>query len=346
MGGKCVKSKHRKMKKFAIIAIAILCSGINGFSQETNAFKPSGKPTFKIFTNFHSTIMDGETKNQFELNRAYIGYGYKFSEKWSGDILFDVGNPDDGGDFELTAFVKNAYLKYQNNGLTVNFGLIGTKSMKFQEKAWGYRYVARAFQDYYKMGPTADLGISAEYKFSDFVSADIILVNGEGYKKLESDSIFSAGLGVTLSPADGFKVRAYYETATGESDYIDEDGNSVNLVRNSTVALAGVYSNDHFSLGAEYAGQSNNKKTEGRDLSGFAAYGTVNVKSSKIFARYDFMSSKDDWNTSRDGSRYVIGAEFNPVKGVKIAPNFQNFSPSAQGVESVSYVYVNCEIKF
>ncbi len=327
------------MKKFAIIAIAILCIGINGFSQESKEFKPSGKPTFRIFTNFHSTIMDGETKNEFELNRAYLGYGYKFSEKWSGDLVFDVGNPDDGGDFEMTAFVKNAYLKYQNNGWTINFGLIGTTAFKFQEKAWGYRYVAKAFQDYYKMGSSADLGISAAYKFSDIVSADLILVNGEGYKNLESDSIFSVGAGVTLTPVDGFSLRAYYETATGESE-------ALNLARHSTLAFGGLYSNDKFSLGAEYAGQTNNKKTEGRDLSGFAAYGTVNVKSSKIFARYDFMSSNNDWNTSRDGSRIVLGAEFNPVKGIKFSPNFQNFSPSADGVESVSYVYVNCEIKF
>jgi len=333
------------MKKIAIIALTVLCFGINGFSQESGEFKPSGKPTFKIFTNFHSTIMDGETKSEFELNRAYLGYGYKFSEKWSGDLVFDVGNPNDGGDLQMTAYVKNAYLKYQNNGWTVNFGLIGTTAFNFQEKAWGYRYVAKAFQDYYKMGSSADLGISAAYKFSDFVSADLILVNGEGYKKLESDSIFSIGAGVTLKPVDGLSFRAYYETATGESNYIS-GGTPVNLARHSTIAFGGLYSNDKFSLGAEYAGQTNNKKTEGRDLSGFATYATVNVKSSKIFARYDFMSSKNDWNTKSDGSIFILGAEFNPVKGIKIAPNFQNFSPSADGVDGVSYVYVNCEIKF
>ncbi|MCW3788541.1 hypothetical protein [Plebeiibacterium sediminum] len=333
------------MKKFAIIAFAILCIGMTGFAQETKEFKPSGKPTFRIFTNFHSTIMDGETKNEFELNRAYLGYGYKFSEKWSGDLVFDVGNPEDGGKLEMTAYVKNAYLRYKSNGWTINFGLIGTTAFKFQETAWGYRYVAKAFQDQNKMGSSADLGISAAYKFSDILSADLILVNGEGYKNLESDSIFSVGLGLTLKPTDGFSLRAYYETATGESNYVD-GATTVDLARHSTLAFAGRYSNDHFSIAAEYAGQTNNRKREGRDLSGFAAYGTVNVKSSKIFARYDNMTSNDDWNTSADGSRIVLGAEFNPVKGIKIAPNFQNFSPKADGVESVSYVYVNCEIKF
>ncbi len=334
------------MKKFTIIALAILSFGMNGFSQESTAFKPSGKPTFRIFTNFHSTIMDGETKNEFELNRAYLGYGYNFSEKWSGNLVFDVGNPEDGGKLEMTAYVKNAYLRYKSNGWTINFGLIGTTAFKFQEKAWGYRYVAKAFQDQNKMGSSADLGISAAYKFSDMLSADLILVNGEGYKNLESDSIFSVGLGLTLQPIDGFSLRAYYETATGETSYVDQNNNAVNLASHSTLAFAGKYSNDKFSIAAEYAGQTNNKKREGRDLNGFAAYGTVNVKSSKIFARYDHMTSNDDWNTSRDGSTIILGAEFNPVKGIKIAPNFQNFSPSADGVESVSYVYVNCEIKF
>ncbi len=334
------------MKKFTIVALVMLSISISGFSQEKAEFKASGKPTFKIFTNFHSTIMDGETKNEFELNRAYFGYGYNFSEKWSGNLVFDVGNPEDGGKLEMTAYVKNAYLRYKNNGWTLNFGLIGTTAFKFQEKAWGYRYVAKAFQDQNKMGSSADLGISAAYKFSNMLSADLILVNGEGYKNLESDSIFSVGLGLTLKPVEGFSLRAYYETATGETSYIDSEGDPVHLANHSTLAFAGKYSNDKFSIGAEYAGQTNNKKNDGRDLSGFAAYMTVNVKSSKLFARYDYMSSNNDWNTSRDGTRFIVGAEFNPVKGIKVAPNFQNFAPSADGVEGVSYVYVNCEIKF
>lgn len=41
----------------------------------------------------------------------------------------------------------------------------------------------KSFQDEYKFGSSADLGVSVAYKFNKVVSADVIVANGEGYKK-------------------------------------------------------------------------------------------------------------------------------------------------------------------
>ncbi len=324
------------MKKLLIVVMAFLGCGIIGFSQEKSEFEPHGKPTFKIFTNYHSTFTDGDSYSQFELNRAYFGYGYSFSENWSGKLVFDVGNPK-AGDHQMAAYVKNAYMTYKSNGWTLNFGLIGTTSFKTQEKAWGYRYIEKSFQDLNKYTSSADLGISAAYKFNDILSADVAVINGEGYKKVEADSIFNVGIGATLKPAEGLELRAYYETTTKEDAV---------YAHQNTLALFAGYSLDKFSIGAEYASQQNHKKMEGADMSGYAVYGTYKVGSSKLFARFDNENSDNDWNTKVDGTRVILGAEFNPVKGIKIAPNYKNFNPKADGARSINYFYVNCEIKF
>lgn len=334
------------MKKLLIVAMAVIGFNMTSLAQDEAGFKASGKPTFKIFSNYHSTISDGEAFNEFEITRAYLGYQHTFSPNWSGKLILDVGNPDDGGDFEMTAYVKNALMSYKKDALAVNFGLISTTAFKVQEKFWGYRYLLKSFQDNYKYGSSADLGVSAAYKFSEVISADLIVVNGEGYKELESDSIFSVGVGVTLKPLKGLTLRGYYESATGESDYMDDDGDDVSLVKHNTLALFLGYAGDKLSVAAEYNKQNNNKKSEGNDLTGYSFYSTYKLNSSKLFARYDILESKNDWNLSKDGNLFVLGAEFNPVKGIKITPNYRYYSPADSDAAVINYMYVNCEIKF
>ena len=80
------------MKKLTTLLVALLIvSGV--YAQETNKFKPSGKPFVKVFTNFHSTFEDGQSHQAFEIQRAYLGYGFKMNENFSGKVTLDVGNP-------------------------------------------------------------------------------------------------------------------------------------------------------------------------------------------------------------------------------------------------------------
>ena len=73
----------------------------------------------------------------------------------------------------------------------------------------GYE-LERSYLGYeYKFGSSADLGLSAAYEFADWISADAIIVNGEGYKKIQSNEGLSYGLGVTLTPVSGLQVRLY-----------------------------------------------------------------------------------------------------------------------------------------
>ncbi|MDB4335035.1 porin [bacterium] len=326
-----------KLRNLVIIALVFLGSSTLAFSQEKEEFKASGKPTFKIFSNYHNTFSGGESHSVFELTRAYLGYGHQFSENWSGKIVYDVGNPKDGGGLEYTAYVKNALMAYKNEGLTVKFGLIGTNAFSTQEKFWGNRYMLKSFQDEYKFSSSADFGISAAYKFNSFISADLIVINGEGYKKMEADSIYNVGVGVTLKPIKGLIARAYLETTTKEEGAIK---------RQNTVSLFLGYNSEKLSVGADYNMQTNHKKADGVDWSGLSAYAAYQFSSVKAFARLDHLDSDGGWNAGRDGNLIVLGAEFNPVKGIKITPNFRSFTADVSGAEAVSYAYINCEIKF
>lgn len=123
--------------------------------------------------------------------------------------VLDFGQSKDVNDHQRIGYVKNAQITWKQNGWTLNAGLITTTQFKVQEDFWGKRYVMKSFQDEYKFGSSADLGVSVAYKFNKVVSADVIVANGEGYKKVQVKDGLQYGAGVTLTPVEGLTVRAY-----------------------------------------------------------------------------------------------------------------------------------------
>ena len=170
------------MKTKSIIAgMMLACIGITAQAQDTKTEEPKGKAIVQVFGNFHSGFGVENDDRGFELERSYLGYEYKMGNGLSVKGVMDIGKSNDVSDYQRIAYIKNAMVSWRTGNLTLNGGLISTTQFNFQEKFWGYRYIMKSFQDQYKFGNSADLGISLAYKFADWLSADAIIVNGEGY---------------------------------------------------------------------------------------------------------------------------------------------------------------------
>jgi len=104
------------IKVKALLICLLLVSGAM-FAQDNAEFIPSGKPFARIYTNFNYKYSGGEGSPAFQIKRAYLGYSYDFSPNFSAKINIDVDNPVNDSKLEMTAFLKNAYLQYQKNGL-------------------------------------------------------------------------------------------------------------------------------------------------------------------------------------------------------------------------------------
>lgn len=326
------------MKKIISI-VAVLVSLAASVSAQEESFQPSGKAFIKVFSNFHTDLSDGNSASEFELKRAYLGYEYNLSQEFSGKMNFDIGNPK-AGDHEMAAYIKNAYIQYKSGKLAVQFGLISTTSFKTMEKLWGNRYIEKSFQDAYKFNSSADLGVSVKYTFTDWISADVMIANGEGYKKLQGDNQFRSGLGLTANPMDAIIVRAYYDVM-----------GKTNTQTTASAALG--YSTKKLTVVAEYNLQENVWNTEGKDWSGASVYANALVaQKMKAFVRYDMLSSTtisgetNNWNNSKDGNLIMAGLEFQPVKGLKLAPNFRYFDYADASKAAKTSLFLNCEIKF
>lgn len=326
------------MKKTMIMAGLLACMGITAQAQDTKSEEPKGKAIVQVFGNFHTGFGAENDDRGFELERSYLGYEYKFGNGLSVKGVMDIGKSSDVSDYQRIAYIKNAMVSWKTGNLTLNGGLISTTQFNFQEKFWGYRYIMKSFQDQYKFGSSADLGISATYQFANWISADAIIVNGEGYKKLQKNDGLNYGLGVTLTPVKGLQIRLY-----GGLNESGEDGKKdiANLA-----AFVG-YKHEKFTIGAEYNQMWNASFKDDAGQNGYSIFASAKLSQvTNLYARFDNLYSQNDWNISKDESAAILGAQFKVGKYVKIAPNFRMSMPKADGANNSYTAYVNCYFGF
>ena len=310
---------------------------LNG--QTDNVFVPSGKPLVLIYTDVNSSFNPNGNSRAFEITRAYLGYEYSFSKYLSSRVNIDIGDPG-VGKLQMTAYIKNAFLQYKKNGFTARFGMIATDAYNLEEKQWGYRYLYKSFQDAYNFGASADLGAALEYSPADFISFDVSVLNGEGYKRLQSDSTFKATFGLTMKPFKGFMLRGYYDIMKH------------NFAQSTYSFFAG-YTNKGFKAGAEYNIQKNNSMLNSHDFSGVSLYVSQSIAEKySLFLRYDNLKSKtiadapSPWNYTKDGQAFIAGFDYSPVKGVKLAPTYIGWSPRDKALSYTSTIGLFLELKF
>ena len=327
------------MKTKVIMAgIMLACMNITAQAQDTKAEEPKGKAIIQVFGNFHSGFGAKNDKRGFELERSYLGYEYKLNKNLSIKGVMDFGKSNDVSDIQHIAYIKNAMVSWKTGNLTLNGGLISTTLFNFQEKFWGYRYIMMSFQDLYKFGSSADLGISATYKFADWLSADAIIVNGEGYKKLQKNDGLNYGLGTTFTPAKGLQIRLY----GGINESAEQE--KKNIVNMATFIG---YKANNFSIGVEYNKMWNASYKKGKDQYGYSVFASAKLnKKTDVYARLDDLCSKDDWNKAKDEQAAILGAQLKLGKYVKIAPNFRMSMPKADGADNAYSAYINCYFGF
>jgi hypothetical protein len=331
------------MKKVLItmMSVALASAAFAGTNGSNDEFKAGGKPLATIFTDFKYSTYDGKSNAAFEISRAYLGYSYDFSRDFSGKVVFDITSSNSGSyPSAYSVYVKNAFAEYSHNIFKLDFGMIGTSTFNFQEKMWGKRYLMKSFMDQNGYGSSADLGVGATVKLLPQLNLDAQILNGEGYQKVQGDSVVKVALGLTFEPVKNLFVRVY-------GDYMKKDN------AQSTLAAFAGYKDDKLTLAGEFNYQKNNKMAKDHNLTGLSFWGNYNfTKSIAAFARFDNLSSNkidgavNEWNIAKDGQVYIAGVEFNPVKGILVSPNVQISNPKADGAKSTTNIMVNCSYNF
>lgn len=321
--------------KVKLLLASAIASAMCTYARAQNCENESkGKPIIQVYGNFHSGFGAANDDRGFELDRSYLGYQYKLNKSIEFKAVMDVGQSSDVDDMHRIAYIKNAQVKWTTGRLTLNGGLISTTGFKVQEDFWGYRYIKKVMQDQYGYGSSADLGLSLSYRFADWISADVMVANGEGYKKIQKNDGLQYAVGATLTPCKGLTLRLY--GSMNEKSKSSEKDSYV-------YAIFAGYRHSRFSIGAEYNRIENMKHVDNHHLDGVSAYATVVCHPKlKAFVRYDNLFSKNDWNLGKDEATYTAGVEYRPCKYIKIAPNFRYHEAKAADVKDRYMAYISC----
>lgn len=332
------------------LTILILILGVNiSNAQDSLAFKPSGKIIARGFFDYSTGFGSVNEETGFDITRAFLGYSYKFAPTLQGQVIIDGASGKTSTD-GLEVYVRNAFINWNDKGFNVNVGLIGLMQFSIQEKYWMHRYVMKSFQDLNKMASSVDLGLTAEYTFNPYVSADFSLTNGEGYKKIKKNKSTRYGGGISLHPIENTIFRVYadvYNESETMRDALPEGITGIDFKNQYTLSLFAGYQNKVISGGAEYNRVYNKGFIEKKDYYGYSFYASGKIAPKwRTFARYDLMDSNNPdafttpWN-DLDGQLMTVGVEFQPLKQLKIAPNFRNINANRSKAEQ--YFFINVE---
>ena len=307
-------------------------------SDSVKKFKLHGKPIILLFVNFHSGFGEKRKDIGFELDRSYLGYRLDFTKTLSTTILFDVGIPKiEGSEIERLAYVKYAMLSWEPRNLTLNVGLVPLEQFTLQMDYWKYSYMLRSFQDIKDFGKAADLGVTVRYRFTPWLEADAMFVNGEGYRKLHVDNKFKYGAGITFRPIEGLALRVFAD----RGDEADTD--TLGKAQENLSFFAG-YQHHLFTIAAEFNNLFNSHFKAGYHQHGISAYTSfVLPKNFEIFGRWDYLFSNLD-DDPLSGHTITAGFQYSPIKYVQITPNYRMLISPDRKLNH--YVYLSLQVQY
>ncbi len=329
------------MKQLHIIILLLFISSLSLYAQTDNR---ESRPIAEIFTDFHINLNDTSKTNGFGINRAYLGYNYVVDNNFSARLIVNLGNPDDvipGTVRRRYAYFREASIIWSNERLRMALGLTDTRIFKFQQRWWGKRYLANSYQALNGYGFTADLGFTLDYKFSDIISADVSVMNGEGYLELQLDNGVRSSFGISITPGNKFAFRLYsdYEKKTDIQEF-------------TGIIFAG-YRNKVINIGAEASLKTNLDAISGHNAWGLSATGGVNItEKDEVFIRYDYSTSvvpegeTQQWNHLLDGTFAIIGIQHSFTPNIRLALDFQGRNPYDENKANSNLIYINALFRF
>ena len=314
------------MKK-SIISLSFICFLSTALFAESNT---SGK----VFFN-HSTDLSEDGINAFNMKRAYLTLDNDVSESVSYKVTYDIGNNDGGS--AHTAFLKVAMVKWKTSLGNVMIGMQGMNMFKTMENTWGHRFIDKMPMDTYGYSASADLGIGLGRSFGP-ISSSILITNGGGYKKAESDSHKKLSIHAVygeskLNKKDGFNGGLSFSMEPYDKEAFQQ-------YQKNVMGIFAGYAGNGFRSGFEF-----DTKTQ-EDVSGqiFCIYATYKINDKlSILARLDQVDadkSKDD-----DGIQAIIaGVHYSASKGLTIAPTVRVKAPE-EG-DSENSIVLNFQFNF
>jgi len=262
-------------------------------------------------------------QNGFQIRRIYLTFDKKWNDRFTGRFRMEANDAGFGAGAKMNPAVKDASLKYKNNGRSLVVGLSPTPTWSLTEEIWGYRSVEKTIMDLNGVGQSRDLGVLFETPLdaNGKVKAQFMFGNGNSNKS-ETNNDKKGYARLELSPRKSLGVLLYadYETRPGDQDRTTFSAVAFSFGKDRAFAVEGVW-------------QQRKSGGTGADVAvrGISLFGRSKTKDDfGFFGRVDYFDPSDQ--ASDDAITTVIGGvDIIPEANIHIMPNviveqFQNAS--------------------
>lgn len=286
---------------------------------------PSDEPrtqfSGQIFAHYRwNTSGTGATENfnSFALKRWYFTVKSSLSEDLDFRGTTDVRTVEGNG---LTPFVKYAYLDWSvQPGLSLRAGVHQTGWQNYVNKVWGYRGVAKTMAQYQGHVSMADLGATLTADLpSNFGQAAVGILNGTGYRNLETDQFKDLTGQLRLTPfANGGGALAPLQVAghVYSGKYADE------RTRQRWGGMV-AYDGGGYTLAVNYESRKNGEA----EAAGVSGFGTLRVATVPAVGTFELLGLVDVYEVdgAEDGQmvRSILGLAYQPTDNVTLSLDYQ-----------------------
>ena len=279
--------------------------------------------------------------NAFALRRAYLGYDFNISKKFSTHLI--LAAEDWSQTSNLNVYLKVANVKWKNiwKGTDLIVGLQFTPAfVGYSGSVWGYRSIEKTISDIRGTLPY-DLGVSLKGTFdaSKNFGYHIMVGNGRGAKAENNrfKNVYGNVYGMFFNKNMMVNIYADYERVDWKPGFHHS---------NSMLKLLVAYTGKKFTAGAEgflrygkqdlIATSMTSVDTLGMNSIGVSLFlrGDIIKERLGYFARMDiynpYLEFDNGFSYNGLSARYnpntkeqfvTIGLDYTPVKGVHIMPN-------------------------
>jgi hypothetical protein len=348
-----------------------------------SSFKPSGKLWGYAFGDYYykayaDSLNRGggnqytgieKGRNSFQVRRAYLGYNYDISLKFSAELLLaaednvttrtGITSGDLLSDNKLSFYIKQLNIRWKNiwNGTDLIVGQQATNAYSLvEEPLWGFRFIERTIADI-RRTPSFDLGVGLQGKFDPDAGNygyNLLVANGTSAKP-ENDK-FKWFYGDLYAKLFEKKLVLTFYADYQRMHWTPRFHHSRNMIKGFVA-----YTVPKFTAGVELFCNTGKDDVVGMNgiindtldahSTGVSVFVRGPILKDKLafFARCDIYNPNTDYDavkyTSYKGlttayepnnkERFIIvGLDFTPIKNVHFSPNiwYNNYEAQQNGL--------------
>ncbi|MDR1865614.1 MAG: hypothetical protein LBR08_08585 [Bacteroidales bacterium] len=321
--------RHVRIKIFlaATCAAKLLCAA----QQTDKAFSGvEAKPYLRSYTQMRAGLHDDTLF--FQQEKIMFGVHVRMNEHWSAQM---------GVDFISMKYPypKPAFVTWKKERWTVDAGIIMPSQISQANSFWNHRFIERVASDKWMSDPTADLGLRVTRRWNDYLSVDLSVVSGNGFRRLTDRYRPMPAFRLVLTPVEQVEAGGYVSVARNRG---------VSAV--SMYGFVGLQPGEQWKITGEYHRKTNFLFEKDMRLNVASLHASCDLTPWwSMICRYDLI-----WTDAQGvsgsyrhaGQAWIGGWIFRCFPSLRVSADYRNKRPSGQALRGEDWLYVCLEFTY